>query len=90
MTKQEKKRLSLVLRATEYLFLENIALKLVLELREVPNWQMLLDHLLADKEMLAGVRLKFRDVYKEIEGSADASGALDKLLGELPASKKPH
>ena len=90
MTKQGKKRLSLVLRATEYLFLENIALKLVLEHREVPNWQKLLDHLLADKEMLAGVRLKFRDVYKEIEGSADASGALDKLLGELPASKKPH
>ena len=29
MTKQEKKRLSSVLRATEYLFLENIALKLV-------------------------------------------------------------
>jgi len=44
MTKQEKKRLSSVLRATEYLFLENIALKLVLEHREVPNWQKLLDH----------------------------------------------
>lgn len=90
MTKQEKKRLSSVLRATEYLFLENIALKLVLEHREVPNWQKLLDHLLADKEMLAGVRLKFRDVYKEIAGSADPSSALDTLLGELPASKKPH
>jgi len=71
MTKQEKKRLSSVLRATEYLFLKNIALKLMLEHREVPNWQKLLDHLLADKEMLAGVRLKFRDVYNEIEGSAD-------------------
>jgi hypothetical protein len=90
MTKQEKKRLSSVLRATEYLFLENIALKLVLEHREVPNWQKLLDHLLADKEMLAGVRLKFRDVYNEIEGSADPAAALDTLLGELPASKKPH
>lgn len=90
MTKQEKKRLSSVLRATEYLFLENIALKLVLEHREVPNWQKLLNHLLADKEMLAGVRLKFRDVYNEIEGSADPSGALDTLLGELPTSKKPH
>jgi hypothetical protein len=31
MTKQEKQRLSAVLRAAEYLFLENIALKLVLE-----------------------------------------------------------
>ena len=90
MTKQEKKRLSSVLRATEYLFLENIALKLVLEHREVPNWRKLLDHLLADKEMLAGVRLKFRDVYSEIEGSADPSGVLDTLLGELPASKKPN
>jgi hypothetical protein len=60
-----------VLRATEYLFLENIALKLVLEHREVSNWQKLVDHLLADKEMLAGVRLKFRDVYNEIEGSAE-------------------
>jgi hypothetical protein len=59
MTKQKKKRLSSVLRTTEYLFLENIALKLVLEHREVPNWQKLLDHLLADKEMLAGVRLNF-------------------------------
>jgi hypothetical protein len=29
MTNEEKKRLSAVLRATEYLFLENIALKLV-------------------------------------------------------------
>jgi len=52
MTKQEKKRLSAVLRATEYLFLENISLKLVLEHREVPNWQNLLERLPEDKEML--------------------------------------
>jgi hypothetical protein len=90
MTKQEKKRLSAVLRATEYLFLENIALKLVLEHREVPNWQKLLEHLLADKEMPAGVRLKFRDLYAEIEGSADPSAALDALLGRVPAPKKTH
>jgi hypothetical protein len=90
MTKQEKKRLSAVLRATEYLFLENIALKLVLEHREVPNWQKLLDHLLADREILAGVRLKFKDLYEEIEGSGDPSAALGSLLGELPAPKKAH
>lgn len=90
MTKQEKKRLSAVLRAAEYLFLENIALKLVLQHREVPNWQKLLDHLLADKEMLAGVRLKFRDLYDEIESSADPSAAVEALLGELPAPKKAH
>ena len=90
MTKAEKKRLSAVLRATEYLFLENIALKLVLEHRAVPNWEKLVDHLLADKEMLAGVRLKFGDFYREIEQSTDPAAAVETLLGELPAPKKPH
>jgi len=37
----------------------NIALKLVLEHREVPNGRKLLDRLLSDKEILAGVSLKF-------------------------------
>ena len=90
MTKSEKKRLSAVLRATEYLFLENIALKLVLEHREVSGWQKLLEHLLSDREMLAGVRLKFRDLYREVEGSGDPSEALEALLGGLPAAKKTH
>jgi hypothetical protein len=90
MTKQEKKRLSTVLRATEYLFLENIALKLAPEHREVRAWQKLVEHLLSDKEMLAGVRLKFRDLYGEIEGSGDPSAALEALLGKLPAAKKTH
>ena len=88
MTKQEKKRLR-VLRATEYLFLENIALKLVLEHREVANWQKLLERLLTDKEMLAGMRLKFRDIYDEIEGSTDPSAALE-ALRKTPAPKKTH
>ena len=90
MTAQEKKRLSAVLRATEYLFLENIALKLVLEHRDVPNWPKLLERLLADKEILAGVRLKFRDIYKEIDTAADPSAALETFLGELPEPKKAH
>ena len=88
MTAQERKRLSLVLRATEYLFLENIALKLVLEHREVPHWQKLVDKLLDDEEMLAGVRLKFRDVYKEIDDASDPTPALESFLGEMPARKK--
>jgi len=90
MTKQEKNRVAAVLRATEYLFLENIALKLVLEHRNVENWQKLLDRLLSDKEMLAGVRLKFRDIYQEIEGATDPSAALEAFLGELPGAKKTH
>jgi hypothetical protein len=50
----------------------------------------LLDHLLWDKEMLAGVRLKFGDLYREIEGSTDPSVALEALLGGLPVTKKTH
>lgn len=88
MTKSEKKRLSTVIRATEYLFLENIALKLVLEHRAVPNWRKLLDKLIDDKEMLAGVRLKFRDLYDQLEMAADPTAALEALLGELPTPKK--
>lgn len=83
----EQKRLSTVIRAAEYLFLENIALKLVLEHRAAPNWQKLLERLLSDKEMMAGVRLKFRDLYNQLDGSDDPSDALEALLGELPAPK---
>ncbi len=90
MTTEEKKRLSAVLSATEYLFLENLALKLVLEHREVPNWRKLLDHLLSDKELMAGVRLKFSDLYRDLEGSKNPSSVLDVFLGGLPAPKKPH
>ena len=88
MTKDEKKRMTAVVRAAEYLFLENIALRLVLEHREVANWQKLVDRLLADKEMLAGVRLKLRDVYDALEQSADPSEALGELLGGMPGPKK--
>jgi hypothetical protein len=90
MTKEEKTRLSAVLRTTEYLFLENIALKLVLEHRQVANWQKLLDHVLSDKEIMGGVRLKFSDLYRELEASKDPSSVLDGFLGGLPAAKKPH
>jgi len=90
MTKAEKKRLSTVLRATEFLLLENIALKLVLEHRSVPNWQKLADHLLNDKEMLAGVRLRFIDLYGKIEQARDPSEALEAFLGGLPPAKKTH
>jgi hypothetical protein len=88
MKEDEKKRLSAVLHATEYLFLENMALKLVLEHRGVANWQKLVDHLLSDKEMLGGVRLTFRDLYREIEKSSDPTAALEIFLGRMPDRKK--
>ena len=64
-----------------------MALKLVLEHRGVANWQKLVDHLLADKEMLGGVRLTFRDIYREMEGSRDTTAALETFLGKIPARK---
>lgn len=85
MTSAEKKRLSAVLHATEFLFLENMALKLVLEHRGVANWQKLVDHLLVDKEMLGGVRLAFRDLYREMGKSSDPSAALEAFLGKIPS-----
>jgi len=87
MTSAEKQRLSALLETTEFLFLENMALKLVLEHRGVANWQKLVDHLLVDKEMLEGVRLTFRDLYSEIEKSPDPSAALDAFLGKIPSRK---
>ncbi len=87
MKEDEKKRLSAVLHATEYLFLENMALKLVLEHRGIANWQKLVDHLISDKEMLGGVRLTFRDLYQEIEKSADPTAALEAFLGRIPKRK---
>ena len=87
MTKKEKDRLLTVVRATEYLFLENIALKLVLEHRAIPHWEKLVEKLIADKEILAGVHLKFRDVYDQLSGPNDPSDALTRLLAELPTPK---
>jgi len=59
------------------MFPENIALKLVLEHRAFPNWQPLLTRFLADKETLAGVHLKSRNLYGKLEGSDDPSEGFD-------------
>ena len=88
MTKEERKRLLAITRATEYLFVENIALKMVLEHRAVPNWQRLLERLVADKEILAGVHLKFKNLYEALGGTGDPSSTLEQLLSGLPSPKK--
>ncbi len=87
MTKSERTRVSAVVRATEYLFLENLALKLVLDNREVKNWPMLVERIVKDPEILAGVHLKFADLYKDIESSESPEKALDTLLGSLPVKR---
>lgn len=89
MTKNERERVSELVQATEFLLLENIALKFVLEHRQVPNWRKLLDKLLADKEILAGVHLRFRDVHRVIAAGEDPASVLHTLVTNLPA-RKPH
>jgi len=89
MTKQERKRVAALLETAQCLFLENLALKLVLEHRGVQNWQKLVDKLMQDEELMGGVQLKFADLYEKLERVPDASAALGSLLGPLPQSKKP-
>jgi hypothetical protein len=88
MTKDERKRFAAVIEAAQCLFLENLALKLVLEHRAVPNWQKLVDKLMADEELLAGVHLRFEDLYDKLDRVPDPSTALDALLGTLPRTKR--
>jgi hypothetical protein len=90
MAKDERKRFAAVIEAAQCLFLENLALKLVLEHRAVPNWQKLVDKLMADEELLAGVHLRFEDLYDKLDRVPDPSTALDALLGTLPRTKKPQ
>jgi hypothetical protein len=39
---------------------------------------------------MAGVGLKFSDVYRQLEASEDPSSALDVFLAGLPAAKRAH
>ncbi len=87
VAKSERKRVSGLIRAAEYLFLENLALKLILDHREVKNWPLLLDRIMHDREMLAGVHLKFADVYRDVESSENPETALDDLLATLPRKR---
>ncbi len=88
MTKDERKRVAALIEAAECLFLENLALKLVLEHREVPNWQKLVNKLMEDEELMSGVRLKFSELYAKLERVPDAEAALNTLIGRLP--KQPN
>ncbi len=90
MTKNERERVAAVMKTAEYLFLENLALKFVLDYREVPNWQKLVEKMISDPELLGGVRLKFSDLYEKLERVPNPTAALEILLGPLPKPKKPQ
>ena len=90
MTKDERQRFTAVIEAAECLYLENIALKIVLGHRAIPKWQRLVDRLMEDPEILAGIHLKFQNLYENLERVPDPSAAPDTLLRPLPRTKKPH
>ena len=90
MTKEERKRFTAMIEAAQCLFLENMALKLVLEHRGVQNWQKLVDRLMQDEELLGGVQLKFGELFEHLERVPDPTTALDQLIGPLPRVKKPQ
>jgi hypothetical protein len=87
MTKDERKRVAALIEAAECLFLENLALKLVLEHRAVPNWQKLVNKLMEDEDLMSGVRLKFSDLDEKLARVPDAKAALDTLVGPLPRTR---
>lgn len=53
----------------------------------MPHWQKLLDRLLEDKEMLAGVQLKFHNLYQQLDRSPNPSEILETFLAGLPKPK---
>ena len=90
MTPNERKRFAALAEAAECLFLESLALKMVLEHHAVPNWQKLIDRIMDDPELLAGVHLRFQALPAKLERTPNPSAALDALLGPLPRRSRPH
>lgn len=90
VTKDERKRFAAVIETAECLFVENLALKLVLEHRGVQNWQKLVNRLMEDEDVMGGVRLKFKDLFDNLQRVPDPAVALDTLLGPIPRRKKPN
>ena len=78
------------MEAAQCLFVENLALKLVMEYRAVRNWQKLVDKLMEDEELLAGVELKFRDLVQVLEHTPNPSTALETVLRHRTRTRKPH
>ena len=91
MTDPEKKRMLQILRATESLYSEALALKAVLRSRGVtqPVWEKECARLMHDPELATMVHARFQQLYDEIEHSHDETAAVEALLQALPVAKKP-
>ncbi len=90
MTDAEKKRMLTVVRAAEFLFSENCALKTVLLSRRISRqtWESECARLMKDPELAGQLHAKFQHLYDEIEQARDESEALEALLQALPKPTK--
>jgi hypothetical protein len=88
MTDAEKKRMLTVVRAAEFLFSENLALKTVLISHRVAAWEQKCERLMKDPQLSPQIRAKFQHLYDEIEQAHDETKALEALLQALPKPKK--
>jgi hypothetical protein len=90
MTADEKQRMLAVIRATEFLFAENAALKTVLIAHGIPIcvWEPEAERLVRDPELSPKIRAIFQHLYDEIERAGDETKAVQELLKALPKPKK--
>jgi hypothetical protein len=90
MTAEEKKRMLTVIRATEFLFAENAALKTVLLAHGIPLhvWEREAERLVLDPELSPRIRAIFQHLYDEIEHAGDETKAVQELLKALPKPTK--
>ena len=90
MTDAEKQRMLAIVRAVEFLFSENVALKTVLLSHRIPMhvWQKETDKLVNDPELSPQIHAKFQHLYVEIEQAHDETKAVEALLEALPKPKK--
>jgi len=90
MTDAEKKRMLAVVRAAEFLYSENCALKTVLLSRRIPQqtWELECARLMKDPQLAGMLRAKFQHLYDEIEQARDETAAIEALLQALPKPKK--
>jgi hypothetical protein len=88
MTDAEKQRMLTVVRAAEFLFSENLALKTVLISHRIAAWEQQSETLMKDPRLSPQIRAKFQHLYDEIEQAHDETKALEALLQALPKPRK--
>ena len=90
MNDAEKKRMVAVVRAAEFLFAENCALKTVLLSHAIPQhvYEREASRLINDPELSPKVRARFQHLYAEIEQARDEEKAVQELLQALPKPTK--